>query len=138
MNKKYERYINYIVNDIEVPYFINMKDNYGLSPDEYELILSKVYDQPVTIEGRNVYNTNGNQIYYEDSNGFWEKWEFDANGKVIYYENSKGYWFKYEYDNDGNNIYYEDSNGFWSKRVYNTNGKVIYRENSNGVIIDNR
>ncbi len=138
MNKKYERYINYIVNDIEAPYFINMKDNYGLSPDEYELILSKVYDQPVTIEGRNVYNTNGNQIYYEDSNGFWEKWEFDANGKVIYYENSKGYWFKYEYDNDGNNIYYEDSNGFWSKRVYNTNGKVIYRENSNGVIIDNR
>ena len=30
MNKKYERYISYIVNDIEKPYLTNMKDNYGL------------------------------------------------------------------------------------------------------------
>ena len=42
MNKKYERYIEFIANDIEAPYFINMSDTYGLRPDEYELILSKV------------------------------------------------------------------------------------------------
>ena len=51
MNKKYERYIEYIANDIEAPYFINMKDNYGLRSNEYVLVLSKLYNQPVSIEG---------------------------------------------------------------------------------------
>ena len=117
MNKKYERYINYIVNDIEAPYFTNMKDNYGLKDNEYELVLSKLYDQPVTIEFNGVYDTNGNQIYYEDSNGNWAKWEYDTNG---------------------DKIYSEDSTGYWVKRKYDTNGNVIYREDSNGTIIDNR
>ena len=90
MNKKYEKYINYIVNDIEKPYLINMRDNYGLKQEEYELVLSKLYDQPVTIKGRNVYNTNGNQIYSEYSNGYWHKKEYNTNGKVIYYETSDG------------------------------------------------
>ena len=40
MNDKYERYIDYIVNNIESPYFKNMRDMYELSPDEYELVLS--------------------------------------------------------------------------------------------------
>jgi hypothetical protein len=117
MNKKYERYISYIVNDIQPPYFINMKDNYGLKPEEYKFILSKVFNQPVTIAGNGVYDTNGNIFYYEDSDGYWEKKEYDSNGNVIYIENSDGYWVKKE---------------------YNTNGHVIYRENSYGVIIDNR
>jgi len=69
MNKKYERYINYIVNELETPFFINMRDNYGLSEKEYELVLSKIYDQSVTIEGNNVYDNNDNNIYYENSDG---------------------------------------------------------------------
>ena len=58
MNKKYERYINYIVNDIKPPYFINMRDNYGLKDNEYELVLSKVFNQPLTIKGNNVFDQN--------------------------------------------------------------------------------
>jgi uncharacterized membrane protein len=138
MNKKYERYINYIVNDIEAPYFINMKDNYGLSEKEYELVLSKVYNQPVTIKGRSVYDVQGNIIYRETSNGFWEKSEYDTNGNKIYVERSDGYWEKSEYDTNGNKIYFEDSNGFWVKREYDTNGNEIYYENSYGNIEDNR
>jgi YD repeat-containing protein len=138
MNKKYERYINYIVNDIEKPYFINMKDNYGLRPDEYELVLSKIYDQPVTIKGNYVYNTNGNLIYTEYSNGVWVKREYDTNGKQIYYEDSNGSWEKYEYDSNGNRIYYENSDGNWVKREYDANGNIIYREYSDGYISDNR
>ena len=69
MNKKYQRYIEYIVNDIELPYFINMKEMYGLSEKEYPLVLSKLYNQPVTIKSNRVYGTNGNEIYWEDSNG---------------------------------------------------------------------
>ena len=138
MNKKYEKYINYIVNDIKSPYFINMKDNYGLKRNEYELVLSKVYNQPVTIKGRSVYDVQGNIIYRETSNGFWEKSEYDTNGNKIYVERSDGYWEKSEYDTNGNKIYFEDSNGFWVKREYDTNGNEIYYENSYGNIEDNR
>jgi hypothetical protein len=90
MNKKYIKYINHIVNDIQAPYFINMRDNYGLRSEEYELVLSKVYDQPVTIKGNWVYDSNGNEIYSEDSDGSWYKYEYDQNNNFIYYENSDG------------------------------------------------
>ena len=73
MNKKYERYINFIADDVEPPYFENMRDSYGLKDSEYSLVLSKVYNQSVTIKGHYVYDANGNEIYYEDSDGFWVK-----------------------------------------------------------------
>ena len=119
MNKKYERYIDYIVNDLEIPYFFNMKEMYGLRPDEYEMILSKVFNQPVTIivtiiDNRvynRVYNKEGNVIYSETSDGDWRKYEYDSNDNEIYYENSDGFWVKSEYDANDNGIYYEDSNG---------------------------
>ena len=138
MNKKYEKYINYIVNDIQAPYVINMRDQYGLKDNEYSLVLSKIYNQPVRIKGKSVYDQNDNIIYYENSNGFWNKWEYDTNGKEIYYETTDGYWYKKEYDTNGNIIYYEDSDGFWNKREYDTNGKEIYFEDSDGEIIDRR
>jgi hypothetical protein len=81
---------------------------------------------------------NGNQIYYEDSNGYWSKWEYDSNGNQIYFEDSYGYWYKKEYDTKGNEIYFENSNGYWVKREYDSNGNIIYFEDSNGDIKDNR
>lgn len=111
MNKKYERYIDYIVNDIELPYFINMKDNYGLKQDEMDLVLTKLYDQPVTINIRSIYDQYGNIIYIENSNGYWVKREYDSNSKLIYVEDSDGSWYKREYDSNGNEIYFENSEG---------------------------
>ena len=35
----------------------------------------------------------------------------DKKGNIIYYEISNGYWSKREYDQNGNTIYYEDSEG---------------------------
>ena len=35
-------------------------------------------------------NSNGNCIYFEDSDGFWYKNEYDSNGNRIYFENSDG------------------------------------------------
>ena len=109
MNKKYERYISYIIENIEKPYFKNMKEMYGLRPDEYEMVLSKVYGQPVTINGNNVYDQYGNRIYYENSDGYWYKRGYDINGNIIYYETSSGY--IEEFDQYGNRIYSVDSNG---------------------------
>ena len=96
MNKKYQKYIDYIVSDIEAPYFKNIRDYYGLPPNEYEMVLSKVYNQPVTTKNNSVHDTNsvydgqGNEIYYETSNGCWSKREYDDQGNRIYFENSYG------------------------------------------------
>jgi hypothetical protein len=60
----------------------------------------------------------------------------DADGKEIYWENSNGYWEKREWV-DGEVIRYETSRGFSEKMEY-AGGKVIYREDSNGRIVDNR
>ena len=62
----------------------------------------------------------------------------DKNGYVIYCEDSNGFWQKSEYDSNGYVIYCEDSNGFWWKSEFDSNGKEIYYENSYGKIIDNR
>jgi len=90
MNKKYIKYIEYIVNDIEIPYLKSI-EQYGLKQDEIELVLSKVFNQPVSIKGKIVYDTKGNKIYSENRYGDWYKYEYDSNGNIIYYENSNGY-----------------------------------------------
>ena len=91
MNERYERYIEYIADELEPPYFINMRDSYGLSPDEYEMVLSKIFKQPVSIKDSYVYDNQENIIYAEDSNGFWEKSEYNDQGNLIYFETSYGY-----------------------------------------------
>jgi len=58
---------------------------------------------------------DGQDIYFEWSDGVWEKREWDGD-KEICYENSDGVWIKREWDGD----------------------KVIRYENSNGIIVDNR
>jgi len=138
MNKKYEKYINYIVNDIKPPYFINMRDHYGLKDNEYSFVLSKLYDQPVTIKGISVYDTNGKVIYQEDSDDDWYKYKYNTNGNIIYSEYSDGEWFKYKYDTNGNLNYRGDSNGNWAKWEYDANGNEIYFEDSDGYIRDDR
>jgi YD repeat-containing protein len=75
------------------------------------------------------------------------KWDFktngllvirDKNGKPIYLENSDGVWEKYEWDSQGKLIYLEYSHGTWRKWELDSEGKVIYYENSYGEIIDSR
>ena len=39
-------------------------------------------------DSQNVYNANGDEIYYEDSDDYWEKREYNSNGDILYYENS--------------------------------------------------
>ena len=81
---------------------------------------------------------NGKPIYFENSDGYWTKSEYDSRGNLIYYETSDGYWEKREYDSQGKGIYYETSDGYWVKREFDSQGNEIYYENSYGRIIDNR
>ena len=71
------------------------------------------------------------------------KWDFEANGGLeikdkngrrIYFEVSDGYWSKREYDSQGNEIYFDNSDGDWSKREYDSEGNEIYFENSKGAM----
>ena len=75
---------------------------------------------------------DGNVIYWEDSDGFLERWEYNANGNETYYENSDGYWIRREFDSGGNRTYWEDSKGYYVKREHDADGNETYYENSNG------
>jgi hypothetical protein len=93
----------------------------------------KIKSFPFTIK-----DSDGNDIYFEDSDGYWYKCEYESNGKEIYYENSDGFWRKCEHDSNGNDIYCEDSHGYWHKWEYDSDNNVIYCESSDGKFIDNR
>jgi hypothetical protein len=82
-------------------------------------------------------DTNGNETYWEDSDGFWWKSEYDTNGNKTYYEDSNSYWWKSEYDTNGNKTYYEDAT-LWCKTEYDSNGNETYWESgdSNGDLVE--
>ena len=125
----------------DFPLFKNMK-SYGfweqLSEEELIYVFSEIFGEPVRYRYDIIYDKNGNILYYEDYNGYWEKYEYDENGDILYKEYSNGYWEKWEYDEYGNQIYYEHSTGYWEKWEYDENGNEIYYENSRGEIRDNR
>ena len=39
---------------------------------------------------KELFDKNRNQIYWENSNGFWIKKEYDSNNNLIYWEHSDG------------------------------------------------
>ena len=50
----------------------------------------------------------------------------DKNGNQIYWEDYDGFWCKTEYDSNGNEKYWEDSNGFSiDNRLKGCEGKVV-------------
>tara|TARA_R110000822_G_scaffold234332_1_gene365498 strand:- start:190 stop:567 length:378 start_codon:yes stop_codon:yes gene_type:complete len=93
----------------------------------------KVKDFPFEIKDK-----NNNEIYWENSNGYWLKQEFDKKNNRIYREDSSGYWAKREYDKNNNEIYFEDSDGYWVKREFDKNNNRIYYEDLTSYIVDNR
>src|SRR5574343_448911 len=92
-----------------------------IDPSEYNTLFSK-YE----------YDSNNNQIKYEDSNGYWKKMKYDSNNNQIKVEYSNGYWEKKEYDSNNNHIKYENSYGDWMKCEYDSNNNQIKFEISTG------
>ena len=84
-----------------------MEEQYGLRHEEFEMVLSKLYGQPV------VWGDNS-----ESRMSGWstptENYIKDKLGRVIYKESNNGttiFWVKREYDDNDNEIYYENSYG---------------------------
>ena len=67
---------------------------------------------------QHTYNSNGNQLTFENSNGNWHKYTYDSDGNVLTYKDAYGYWAKRTYDSMGNELTYENSNG--EKRGFDT------------------
>ena len=78
-------------------------------------------------------NEKGNRTYYEDSNGYWYRCEYDKNGNLTYFEDSSGYWYRREYDKNGKQTYSETSGGYWYRREYDEKGNETYYEDSYGL-----
>jgi len=86
---------------------------------------------PITL-----FNKDGHIVYYEYEDRYWQKREYKKEGDQMYLEDSLGFWSKCKYK-DGKQVYYEDSDGLWWTREYEGD-KEIYFENSDGDIIDYR
>ena len=101
MNDKIERYIEFIVKDIKPPYFKNIVEQYGLSEENALDVIHKLYDEPVKIDHRNIYNSKGKRIYYESSNGTRSREIYNNNNNVITMEQgdgSSGLYVEYHYN----------------------------------------
>jgi hypothetical protein len=81
---------------------------------------------------------NGNVIYYEDSDNYWIRYEFDSNGNQTYYINSCKCWERSKFDSNNNLVHWRDFDGNSFKQEFDSNNNRIYFEASNGQIIDNR
>ena len=80
-----------------------------------------------------IWDANGYQTYYEDSNGYWDRYEWDGNGRATHYEDSDGYWRRHEYDANGNETYCKNSHNYSYRCQYDDNDNRNYFEDSNGL-----
>ena len=136
-----DKIIKIMKNDYPLLYNLKLYGFYDqLLEEELYYVLSGVFGEPVRIgnNGYGIYDKNNNEIYWEEYDGAWEKYEHDENGNVIYSEDYAGEWGKHEYDERGKLIYYENSEGYWKKFEYDENGQRIYFEDSYGEIRDYR
>jgi YD repeat-containing protein len=64
-------------------------------------------------EDLELFNKDGNRVYEfsTGSKGNWIKSTYDSDGNELTYEDSNGDWCKFTYDSDGNELTYEDSDG---------------------------
>ena len=64
------------------------------------------------------YDSNGNELTFEDSDGYWCKSTYDSSGNRLTSEYSDGIWHKSTYDSSGNELTYESSDG--TRRGFDT------------------
>ena len=90
--------------------------------------LSEIYKElgidftfPIDIKDK-----RGNQTYFENSSGYWDRLKYDEDGNETYYENSDGYWSRLEYDKNGKQTYLENIYGTtWGTKRGSCSGKVV-------------
>ena len=73
-------------------------------------------------------DNRGNEIYKQDSNGYWCESTYDDNNNKLTFKNSDGYWCESTYDDNGNGLTYKNSYGDWWESTYdNNNNELTYK-----------
>ena len=134
MNKKYQKYIEYIAKDIEPPYFKSLEP-YELLSKEKEDVFSIIFNQPVRIVGHSVIGKQEGVIYSESCEGYWEIKEYSEDGFLILWKNSSGTIRKW--DNEGNILYEATGNGYYARWEYDEDGNETLYATSDGVLMVN-
>jgi YD repeat-containing protein len=57
------------------------------------------------------YDSNGNTLKYDNSDGNWFKFTYNSNGDMLTYKNSEGDWFKYTRDSEGKELRFDNHKG---------------------------
>jgi len=80
-----------------------------------------------------LYNSKGDLVYefYKNDDYYWE-YTYDDQGNQLTYENSNGYRCEYTYDDQGNQLTYKSSEGNWSELTYDDKGNALTYKDSNG------
>jgi hypothetical protein len=131
---KYKKYIEYIANDIEPPYFKSLEP-YELLSHEKEDVFSIIFNQDVRIFGHCVIGKQEGVIYSESYEGYWEMKEYSKEGNLILWKNSSGTIRKW--DNEGNILYERSGNGYHARWEYDENGNETLYATSDGVLMVN-
>lgn len=106
------------------PYIKNLID-LGFEDEVIKLTLEEFTRGEVNLRFCEIYDKNhGRSIYYE-WDCCWEIKKYDERGNQIYLENSTGFWRKYGYDENNNYIYYEDSCGL-KRESTQINHNMVY------------
>jgi hypothetical protein len=116
INKSDRHYkmLDKISDHVQLPYFKSMEGLTIYDKDDQLYIMKKILGDDIdwyeTRFGLNIYNDNGSELYYEESDSdYWYKREYDDEGHLIYFERSDGKWVKREYDGNGNLTYVKTS-----------------------------
>jgi hypothetical protein len=134
---KHYRMLDKISNYGELPYFKSMEGLTIYDKDDQEYIMRKILGDDISIKGRSIYYY-GDMIYYEHSDGDWEKWVYDDKGNRIYSVDSDGNWWKYEYTGyQQHKGFFHSvivtqglSDGYWEESEYDKDGEQISYETS--------
>jgi hypothetical protein len=86
-------------------------------------------------EDLELFNADGVRVYeFEiDLRGCCYEYTYDSNGNELTFKDSLGYWGERTYDDNGNQLTYKDSDGYWNERTYDDNGNQLTFKNSRGV-----
>jgi hypothetical protein len=90
--KNSKEYLDKIINIIEKPYFLEM-GYYGIDDiEEWEYVIRNIFGDDITMFNKLsvLFDSNNKILYFEESDGYWYKREYDINGDEIYFENSNG------------------------------------------------
>jgi len=117
--------LNYKENNPKVGYY-ELSKHFNLSIEELFELLDITNYKIIKDNYIQICDSNGDETYFEFSDGVWEKYEYDKNGNVTDEENSCG--FKCE------SVFNEDSKLI--KQTFNDGTINVYKYNDLGVLIE--